>query len=188
MEGEVHEFRDDAVGAVAVLVRELVGALRWVEVGAEDEQALREVLVRLKLEEACAVVDAAPGPCAVLLVPLVGDPVREVAQIVLEGADEAVVRVVGQGAVQVRVEVRLHKVEWDVTRLLVVVALGREDVREPDSLVRVVARVDIAACGGGAPQCFGFSARYKGGAEGRKVGQVEVRNLAGACCCPRAPP
>ena len=81
-------------------MRELVGALRWVEVGAEDEQALREVLIRLNLEEACAVVAAAPGPCAVLLVPLVGDPVREVrevAQIVLEGADEAVVRAVGQG-------------------------------------------------------------------------------------------
>ena len=168
-----------------------MGALRWVEVGAEDEQALREVLVRLQLEEAGAVVAAAPGPFAVLLVPLVGDPVREVrevAQIVLEVADEAVVRVVGQGAVQVRVEVRLHKVEWDVTRLLVVVALGREDVREPDALVRGVAHVDIAACGGGAPQGFGFSARYKGGAEGRKVGQVEVRNLAGPCCCIRAPP
>jgi len=81
-------------------VRELVGTLRWVEVGAAEEQALREVLVCLKLEEACAVVVAAPGPCAVLLVPLVGDPVREVrevAQIVLEGADEAVVRAVGQG-------------------------------------------------------------------------------------------
>ena len=49
----------DPVGAVAVLVRELVGALRCVEVGAEYEQALREVLVRLKLEEACAVVAAA---------------------------------------------------------------------------------------------------------------------------------
>ena len=36
--------------------------------------------------------------------------VREVAQVVLEGADEAGVRVVGQVAVQVRVEVRLHKV------------------------------------------------------------------------------
>ena len=34
--------------------------------------------------------------------------VREVAQIVLEGADEAVVRVVGQRAVQVRVEVQLQ--------------------------------------------------------------------------------
>ena len=34
MEGEVHEFRDDAVGAVAVLVRELVGAFRGVKVDA----------------------------------------------------------------------------------------------------------------------------------------------------------
>ena len=69
-------------------MRELLGALRVVEVGAEDEQALREVLVGLKLEEACAVVAAAPGPFAVLLVPLVGDPVREVsevAQVFLEG-------------------------------------------------------------------------------------------------------
>ena len=134
-----NELRDDAVAAVAVLVRELVGALRWVEVGAEDEQALCEVLVRLKLQEACAVVAAAPGPCAVLLVPLVGDPVREVrevAQIVLEVADEAVVRVVGQGTVQLRVEVRLHEVELDVARLFVLVLLGREHVREPKAFIR----------------------------------------------------
>ena len=87
-----------------------------------------------------------------------------------------------------RVEVRLHLVEWDVTRLIVVVVLGREDVREPDALVSGVARVDISACGVGAPQGFGFSAGYKGGAECMKVGQVEVRNLAGPCCCIRAPP
>ena len=78
------------------------------------------MLVRLKLEEACAVVAAAPGPFAVLLVPLVGDPVREVrevAQVVLEGADQAVFRVVGQCAVQLRVEVRLHDVQWNIARL-----------------------------------------------------------------------
>ena len=58
-EGEVHEFRDYAVAAVSVLVRELVGALRVVQVGAEDQQTVRKVLVRLKLNEACAVVAAA---------------------------------------------------------------------------------------------------------------------------------
>ena len=89
-----------------VLVREL-GALRGVEVGAEYQQALREVLVRLKLKEASAVVAAAPSPFAVLLVALVGDhvgKVGKVTQVVLEGADETV----GQGAVQLRVVVLLH--------------------------------------------------------------------------------
>ena len=55
-DGEVHEFRNYTVAAVCVLGSELVGALRGVKVGAEDQQALREVLVRLKLKEACAVV------------------------------------------------------------------------------------------------------------------------------------
>ena len=116
-EGEVHEFRDYAVAAVSVLVRELVGALLRVQVGSEDQQTVREVLVRLKIKEACAVVAAALGPFAVLLVALVGDHVGEVcevAQIVIEGANQAVVRVVGQGAVQLRVEVRLHEVQGDV--------------------------------------------------------------------------
>ena len=71
-EGDVHEFCVYTVAAVSVLARELVGALRGVEVGAEDKQALREMLVRLKLKEACAIVAAAPGPFAVLLVALVG--------------------------------------------------------------------------------------------------------------------
>ena len=69
------EFRYYAVAAVALLVRELVGALRGVEVGAEYKQALREILVSLKLKEACAVAAAAPGPFAVMLVALVGDHV-----------------------------------------------------------------------------------------------------------------
>ena len=97
--GEVHELRDYAVAAVSVLVRELMGALRGVEVGADDQQTLGEVLVRQKLKEACAVVAAAPGSFAVLLVALVCDhvgEVHEVAQVVLEGDDEAVVRIVGQ--------------------------------------------------------------------------------------------
>jgi len=86
-EGEVHEFRDYADARVATLVREIVGALRGVEMGAEDQQALRKVPVRLKIKEACAVAAAAPGPFAVLLVALVGNhvgEVRGVAQVVLE--------------------------------------------------------------------------------------------------------
>ena len=125
-------MRDYAVAAVSVLVRELMGALSGVEVGADDQQTLGEVLVRQKLKEACAVVAAAPGSFAVLLVALVCDhvgEVHEVAQVVLEGVDEAVVRVVGQGAVQLRVEVRVHKVEGDVARLFMLVVLGRQHVR-----------------------------------------------------------
>ena len=90
------------------------------------------MLVRLKLKEACAVVAATPGPFALLLVVLVGDhvgEVSEVAQVVLEGADQAVVRVVGQGAWQLRVEVRLHEIQVDVARLFMLVVLGRQHVR-----------------------------------------------------------
>ena len=79
-----------------------MGALRGVEVGADDQQALREVLGRLKLKEACAVVADARGPFAVLQEGLLCDhvgEVRGVAQVVLEGAEKAVVCVVGQGAV-----------------------------------------------------------------------------------------
>ena len=72
-----------------------------------------KVLVRLTLKETCAIVAAAPGPFAVLLIELVGyhvGEVHEVAQVVVEAANQAVFRVVGQGAVQLRVEVRLHEV------------------------------------------------------------------------------
>ena len=75
-----------------------------------DQQTLRKVLVCMKLNEACAFAAAVPGPFAVFLVALVGDHVGEVSEIakVIEGADE--VRVIVQGTVQVRVEVRLHNV------------------------------------------------------------------------------
>ena len=55
-------------------MREL--ALREVQVGAKDQQALPEVLVRLRLNEASAVVAPAQGPFAVLLEELVGDQAR----------------------------------------------------------------------------------------------------------------
>ena len=87
-------------------------ALRWVEMGAEDQQALRKVLVRLKLKEACAIVVAAPGPFAVLL-----------------GA------LVGQGAVQLRVEFRRHMVEWDVAHLFALVVLGRQQIAVREQVV-----------------------------------------------------
>ena len=49
-----------------------------------------KVLVRLTLKETCAIVAAAPGPFAVLLVELVGyhvGEVHEVAQVVVEAAN-----------------------------------------------------------------------------------------------------
>ena len=85
LESEVHEFRDYAVAKVAILVRELVGALQVVVVGAEDQQALREVLVHLDLEEVCAVVSAPSCSFDLLLEALVrnhADEVRKVATFI----------------------------------------------------------------------------------------------------------
>ena len=51
--------------------------------------------------------------------------IREVAQVVIKGADQAVINVVRHVAVQVRVDVRLHELQGDVARLFMVVVLGR---------------------------------------------------------------
>ena len=69
---------------------------------------MRAVLVSLELEKACAVVAAAPYTFAVLLVAFVGDhfrKVREIAQVFIAVSEHAVFNVVGQGSVQLRVEV-----------------------------------------------------------------------------------
>ena len=134
-------------------MRELVGELRGVQVGAEEQQALREVFVRLKLKEAWAL----------LLVALVSDhvgDVSEVAQVFLEGADQAVVRVVVQGAVQLRVEVRLHEVQGDVARLFMLVVLGLQHVCGPEAFIGWVSRVHGTARCWVAPHGFEFSSRY----------------------------
>ena len=83
-------------------------ALRGFEACADDQQALLIVLVSLELENACAVVAAAPYTFAVLLVAFVGDhvgKVREIAQVFIEVSEHAVFDVVGQCSVQLLVDV-----------------------------------------------------------------------------------
>ena len=104
------------------------------------------------------------------------DEVREVAHVVLEGAHQAVIRVVGDGAVQLRVEVRLHEVHGDVARFFMLVVLGLQHVRQLEAFVRSVLWVDIATrCW--APHRLGFSAGSDGGSErGQLVQKVTRRD------------
>ena len=111
------------------------------------------------------------------------DDVREVSHVILEGAHQAVIRVVGDGAVQLRVEVRLHEVHGDVARFFMLVVLGLQHVRQLEAFVRSVLWVDIATrCW--APHGLGFSAGSDRGSERGQLVQKVMRRDASPVSLP----